>query len=92
MRPLEGDKLPFHPDFYPLYEEAQRLDLAIVVHLANANPAMCDMLSANPAERTNMKTREVCARNTAAWPAALPPPTTMTGSLRHSAASIGVAL
>jgi predicted TIM-barrel fold metal-dependent hydrolase len=48
MRPLEGDKLLIHPDFYPVYEEAQRLDLCIAVHLANANPAMCDMLAANP--------------------------------------------
>ena len=33
----------------------------------------------------------VCARNTAAWPAELPPPTTMTSSPTHSCASIGVA-
>src|SRR5438067_1457830 len=45
---LIDDKLLLHSDFYPIYEEAQRLDLAIAVHLANGNTAMCDMLSANP--------------------------------------------
>ncbi len=49
-------------------------------------------VSARPAERTSMCTRRaVCARNTAAWPAELPPPTTMTSSSPHSCASTNVA-
>ena len=49
-------------------------------------------ISASPRERTSMWTRSaVCARNTAAWPAELPPPTTMTSSPPHSCASMNVA-
>ncbi len=47
MRPVEGDRLLTDPYFYPVYEEAQRLDLAIAVHIANGNPAMCDLYKSN---------------------------------------------
>ncbi len=44
MRPLESlDRLPYDPYFYPLYEEATRRDMAIALHLGNANPANVDM-------------------------------------------------
>src|SRR5438045_8038958 len=33
MRPVEGDRLLPDPYFYPIYEEAQRLELAIAVHI-----------------------------------------------------------
>jgi predicted TIM-barrel fold metal-dependent hydrolase len=42
MRPTEGHRLLVDPYFYPIYEEAQRLDLPIAVHIANGNPWLCD--------------------------------------------------
>ena len=49
------------------------------------------MLSARPDRRTIMITWPAMPeRNTAAWPAELPPPTMMTSSPRHSRASTGV--
>ena len=54
MRPLEGDRCLTDPDFYPIFEEASRLDLAIAVHIANGNPANCDLLRYLPGTfRTN---------------------------------------
>lgn len=44
FRPIEGNRLLWDPYFYPLYEAAQDLDLAIAVHIANGNPQMCDLL------------------------------------------------
>ena len=38
MRPVEGNRLLVDPYFYPIYEEASRLDMAIAVHIANAAP------------------------------------------------------
>src|SRR5581483_11996753 len=46
MRPLEGHRLMFDPYFYPLYEEADRLGLAVTIHIANANPYLADLLKA----------------------------------------------
>jgi len=40
MRPIEGDRLLVDPYFYPLYEEAERLNMAICVHVSNASPAV----------------------------------------------------
>ena len=40
LRPIEGDRLLVDPYFYPLYEEAERLNLCIGVHVSNANPAV----------------------------------------------------
>jgi len=48
MRPIEGERSVTDPYFYPLYEEARRLDLAIAVHVANANPAMCALFRSFP--------------------------------------------
>ena len=48
MRPLEGDRLLTNRYFYPIYEEASRLDLAIAIHIANANPANCDLWRTAP--------------------------------------------
>lgn len=48
MRPLEGDRSVIDPYFYPVYEEASRLDLAVVVHVANANPENCDLFRSFP--------------------------------------------
>jgi uncharacterized protein len=44
MRPLEGDRLITDPYFYPLYEEAQRVDLPITIHIANGNPLNADLV------------------------------------------------
>ncbi len=43
MRPLEGQRSMTDPYFYPIYEEASRLDLAIAVHIANGNPDNCEL-------------------------------------------------
>ncbi|HEY3117144.1 MAG TPA: amidohydrolase family protein [Chloroflexota bacterium] len=43
MRPIEGHRLLVDPYFYPVYEEAERLDMAIAVHIANANPGVVDL-------------------------------------------------
>ncbi len=37
MRPVEGNRLMHDEYFYPIYEEASRLDLPIAVHIANGN-------------------------------------------------------
>ena len=54
MRPLEGDRMMTDPYFYPIYEEAVRLDLAIAVHIANGNPDACDLFRHFPGtQQTN---------------------------------------
>ncbi|MGZ8445666.1 MAG: amidohydrolase family protein, partial [Candidatus Binatia bacterium] len=42
LRPFENDRHLVDPYFYPIYEEATRLDLAIAVHIANGSPALMD--------------------------------------------------
>lgn len=44
LRPIEGQRVLVDPYFYPIYEEASRLDMAIAVHIGNANPTVCDLL------------------------------------------------
>ncbi len=39
VRPFEGERVMTDPYFYPVYEEAQRLDMAMTVHISNANRA-----------------------------------------------------
>lgn len=48
LRPLEGDRLITDEYFYPIFEEASRLDMAVVVHIANGNPANCDLWKTAP--------------------------------------------
>ena len=43
MRPIEGQRLLADPYFYPIYDEAQKLDLAIAIHIANGNPWLTDL-------------------------------------------------
>jgi len=38
MRPVEGSRQLIDPYFYPVFEEASKLDLAIAVHIANGSP------------------------------------------------------
>jgi predicted TIM-barrel fold metal-dependent hydrolase len=45
FRPVEGSRLLQDPYFDPIYEEASRLNLAIGVHIANANEQMLEVLS-----------------------------------------------
>ena len=43
MRPVEGNRLLADPYFYPIYDEASRLDMAIAIHIANGNSWLCDL-------------------------------------------------
>lgn len=45
MRGIEGNRLLHDPAFYPIFEEAERLDMAIGVHIANSNPYVIDLLT-----------------------------------------------
>jgi len=45
MRGIEGERMITDPYFYPLYEEMSRLDLAVGVHVGNANPYVIDLVS-----------------------------------------------
>lgn len=49
MRPIEGQRPLADPYFYPIYEEASRLDMPIAVHIANGNQWLCDLYQNDPA-------------------------------------------
>jgi predicted TIM-barrel fold metal-dependent hydrolase len=49
MRPIEGHHPLADPYFYPIYEEASRLDLPIIVHIGNANPWLTEFWQNDPA-------------------------------------------
>ena len=51
MRPLEGDRHLSDPYFYPIYQAASDLDLAIAVHIANGNPENNDLYRMTPGGR-----------------------------------------
>ena len=40
LRPFENDRHLVEPYFYPIYEEASRLNMAIAIHIANARPSL----------------------------------------------------
>ena len=42
LRPFEDDKHLVEPYFYPIYEEATRLNMAVAVHIANGSPQLMD--------------------------------------------------
>lgn len=44
VRPIEGNRLITDPYYYPVYEEASRLNMAVAIHIANGNPANCDLM------------------------------------------------
>ena len=44
MQPYAGDLMMFDPYFFPLYALCAELDLAVVVHIANGNPELVDIL------------------------------------------------
>ena len=43
MRPVEGNRLLADPYFYPIYDEASRLNMAIAIHIANGSPWLADL-------------------------------------------------
>ena len=43
LRPIEGNRLLADPYFYPIYDEAQKLDMPIAIHIANGNPWLTDL-------------------------------------------------
>lgn len=45
LRPVEGQRLLADPYFYPIYDEAQKLDMAIAIHIANGNAWLNDLYS-----------------------------------------------
>ena len=45
VRPMEGPHAVDDPALFPLYEEAERLDLCIGIHQANGNAALVDLLA-----------------------------------------------
>ena len=51
MRPLEGERHLSDPYFFPLYQTAVELDMAIAVHIANGNPENADLYRLAPAGR-----------------------------------------
>jgi predicted TIM-barrel fold metal-dependent hydrolase len=42
LRPFEAGRQIADPYFYPIYEEAKRLDMAVAIHIANADPALVE--------------------------------------------------
>jgi len=45
MRPFERERMVTDPFYYPIFDEAERLDLPITVHLANGNPQLFKLLT-----------------------------------------------
>jgi len=43
IRPIEASRLIFDPYFYPIYEEASRLDMAIAVHIGNGSMVLREL-------------------------------------------------
>lgn len=55
LRPLEAARRHLaEPYFYPLYEAAQSMDLAIAVHIANGNKDYCDLYRPFPGNTVAM--------------------------------------
>ncbi len=48
IRPVEGNRSLTDPYFYPIYQEAAQLNLAIAVHIANGNPASHELFRSFP--------------------------------------------
>ena len=45
MRPFERDRMMTDPYYYPIYDEAERLDIPVTVHLANGNPELFKIMT-----------------------------------------------
>src|SRR5437660_1758587 len=48
LRPVEGNRLLADSYFYPIYDEAQKLDMAIAIHIANGNAWLNDLYGNHP--------------------------------------------
>src|SRR6266850_6516174 len=48
LRPVEGNRLLADSYFYPIYDEAQKLDMAIAIHIANGNSWLNDLYGNHP--------------------------------------------
>jgi len=48
MRGIEEEGVLQDPYFFPLYQEMERLNLAVTVHIGNGNPAIESLLSSGP--------------------------------------------
>ena len=48
MRAFEGNRVMTDPYFFPLYQEAQDLDIPICVHIGNGNRENCDLFRESP--------------------------------------------
>jgi len=44
MRPFERGRLMTEPFYYPIYDEAQRLDIPVTIHIANGSPELFNLL------------------------------------------------
>ncbi len=42
LRPFEDDRHLVDPYFYPIYEEAMRLDMTVAIHISNGSPSLMD--------------------------------------------------
>jgi predicted TIM-barrel fold metal-dependent hydrolase len=51
FRPFEGDRVLTDPHFYPIFEEAERLDMAMALHIANGSRPHAAFLTSAIAER-----------------------------------------
>jgi predicted TIM-barrel fold metal-dependent hydrolase len=45
MRPFERERIMTDPFYYPIYDEAQRLDLPVTVHLGNGSPELLKLMT-----------------------------------------------
>jgi predicted TIM-barrel fold metal-dependent hydrolase len=45
MRPFERERIVTDPLYYPIFDEAERLDMPIAIHLANGNPLLFKLLT-----------------------------------------------
>lgn len=45
VRPIEGHRVLHDPYFFPVYEEASRLNVPVVIHVGNGNPQVQQLLS-----------------------------------------------
>ncbi|HEY7165640.1 MAG TPA: amidohydrolase family protein [Candidatus Binatia bacterium] len=48
LRPVEGQRLLADAYFYPIYDAAQKLDMAIAIHIANGNAWLNDLYGNHP--------------------------------------------
>ena len=45
MRPFERERMMTDPYYYPIYDQAQRLDMPITVHLGNGSPELFKLMT-----------------------------------------------